>query len=139
MCLHHHSSNSNISSFQVPIKQSSHNEEIKVKNAIIARLREQLEHKMKKILELKNLLRQEKDAQHQHTKSNQYKEALIKLEREMNVVAIKNAQLSLEAKQMRKESDEVNLQMVKVKNLCRELQKENEEMRKVLKDTDGFN
>jgi len=34
---------------------------MKVKNAIIARLREQLEYKIKKILELKNLNREERE------------------------------------------------------------------------------
>lgn len=39
-------------------------EEVKAKNAVIARLREQLEHKMKKVLEMRAALRAERDETH---------------------------------------------------------------------------
>jgi hypothetical protein len=43
--------------FTVPLKNTTAMDELKVKNAMINRLREQLEHKMKKIMELKQMIR----------------------------------------------------------------------------------
>ena len=77
-CMHHKPS------FTLKLGSSttaaSNSEEIKVKNAIITRLKEQLEHKLKRILELKNVIRGMQDTDHQSFKAKQYKEALEKVE-----------------------------------------------------------
>ena len=65
-------------------------EELKTKNALLGHLREKLEHKIQKIIDLKNQLKKERDAEAQKRKHQQYKESIGKLEKEFNVQVIKS-------------------------------------------------
>lgn len=59
-------------------------DEIKDKNAIIKRMREQLEHKMKKIIELKYQLKRERDKDFKVRQHLMFKDSIVKLEKDYN-------------------------------------------------------
>lgn len=77
-------------------------------------------------------MRQEKDERHHAIKSQQYKEALAKLEVHTHATTIRHAKLEVELKDVKRERDLANLNLVKVKSSCRELQSDNLALRAVL-------
>ena len=93
---------------------------------------------MKQILELKNQIRQEKDESHQKAKQIQYKNALIQLEKEFNMVVIRNTKLTLEMKDIKREGEILSIELIKVKNQSKESQKEVLELRSVLDSKEGY-
>lgn len=60
------------------------------------------------------------------------------LEQDLNQSVIANTKMSLELKQVKSESEQLNISHNKIKNTCKDLAKDNEEMRKVLNSTEGY-
>ena len=125
--------------FTVPAKSESHHDDLKVKIAIIARQREQLEHMMKQNLELKQQLRNKDDERFQAGQTAQYKEALVKLEREHNEVVKRCHQLQIENGMIKTENEKAVLERARIANAFKEVEKDKLEMRRVLEGVEGFN
>jgi chromosome segregation ATPase len=118
--------------FSTSLKNPSLLEELKVKQTIIARLREQLEHKIKQVLQLKLQIKQEREVNYQKRASEKYREDLVSLKHDYNVLVVKNARLTMELKTVRSETEAAHLKLVKAKNYCKDFKIEIKELRDVL-------
>lgn len=105
---------------------------------MITRLREQLDHQMKKNLEMKNELRKLKDEQSQRFQHKQIKDALINLEKEFNATVIRNNKLTVENQEFKRNNDELSLELKRARGQLKDAMKDTEEIRKTLANTSGF-
>ena len=60
------------------------------------------------------------------------------MKHEYNVLVVKNTRLTLELKNVKHESEDAHLKLVKAKNYCKELKSEIKELRSVMSSQDGF-
>eukprot|EP00347_Sterkiella_histriomuscorum_P009617 403340524 len=113
-------------------------EEIKDKNSIINRIREQLEYKMKKIVELKYQLKKERDKEHKKRQHYMYKDSIVKLEKDYNLLVIKNTKTQLDLQNEKEENENMRLELNKQKEMIKEYQADLKELRKCLEDKEGY-
>lgn len=111
--------------FTVPLKQTTALDELKVKTAMINRLREQLEHKLKKILVLKEELRVEREETMKTASIKKMQESLIKMEHEYNASVVRNNRLSLEIREIKGQCEEMQRETGRLRNYLRESNKMN--------------
>lgn len=111
--------------FTVPLKQTSALDELKVKTAMINRLREQLEHKLKKILLLKEELRAEREDTLKTASIKKIQESLVKMEHDYNASVVRNNKITLENRELKTLNEEMQKESGKLKNYLKESNKLN--------------
>lgn len=91
----------------MPLKQTTALDELKVKTAMINRLREQLEHKLKKILLLKEELRAEREDTLKTASIKKIQESLVKMEHDYNASVVRNNKITLENRELKTLNEEM--------------------------------
>lgn len=93
---------------------------------------------MKKVLELRAVLRAERDQPHQEVKAHQYKEQLERTEKELVAATVRVQRLQAEKAQAEKEAEASSIRLVKATRACKEAQRESQELLRLVRDKDGF-